>query len=468
VSLMPQPWKHPKLGTYYFRKVVPEPLRATLGRTEIRIPLIAEGATQATKNAAQAKLLYADADAAARADAMIAAAKGDAIRLTHQQVVALAGEWFRRELKEREAEPGDFDSIDHELDDMERAEERGHAATYVAFDVDELLQREALSVDEQTRAALAERIFWHKVRMLNALKDRARGSYVQPEALKDAPTWQPPKPSKPDEAPITVRAIVEQWKNEKKPGAKTAYSWPRIIKKLTDFVGHEDAARITDSDIIGWKDALLASGLGQKTIENHLIIARTLFGYAHANKRIPTNPAAGVKFKPKVDPTKKKRGFNDEEAARVLTAARNETEAHKRWAPWLCAFSGARIDEICGAMAKDVERIDRVPCLHIRLDHREAGASLKNEGSERVVPLHSAVIAEGFLDYVKTLPKNGPLFPSVTPDMFGKRGGNGSKTIGRWVRETVGITSLTSAFRRTTAGAIASRRSRPSTASGLT
>jgi hypothetical protein len=44
------------------------------------------------------------------------------------------------------------------------------------------------------------------------------------------------------------------------------------------------------------------------------------------------------------------------------------------------------------------------------------------------------------LRYVESLPKNGPLFPNITLDRFGKRGGNGSKTLGRWVREKVGIT----------------------------
>jgi integrase len=70
----------------------------------------------------------------------------------------------------------------------------------------------------------------------------------------------------------------------------------------------------------------------------------------------------------------------------------------------------------------------------------DKGASVKNKGSIRSVPLHPALIAEGFLDYVNGLPKNGPLFPSVTPDRFGKRGGNGTKTIGRWVRDKVGVT----------------------------
>jgi hypothetical protein len=56
------------------------------------------------------------------------------------------------------------------------------------------------------------------------------------------------------------------------------------------------------------------------------------------------------------------------------------------------------------------------------------------------VPVHPALIAEDFLVYVESLPKLGPLFPKLTPDRFGRRGGNGSNTIGRWVRTTVGIT----------------------------
>jgi integrase len=35
---------------------------------------------------------------------------------------------------------------------------------------------------------------------------------------------------------------------------------------------------------------------------------------------------------------------------------------------------------------------------------------------------------------------NWLLFPGITPGRFGSRAGNGTKTIGRWIRERVGIT----------------------------
>src|SRR6516164_6932192 len=85
--------------------------------------------------------------------------------------------------------------------------------------------------------------------------------------------------------------------------------------------------------------------------------------------------------------------------------------------------------------------IEGIPCLHIRLDYRPRQASLKNENSARTVPLHPAIVAEGFLGYVKTLGSNGPLFPNLVPDRFGKRAGTGTKRSGRWIRgRTVGIT----------------------------
>ena len=48
---MPEPFKHPKSGVYYYRRVVPAPLRPVLGRTEFRISL-------GTKSLREAKLKY--------------------------------------------------------------------------------------------------------------------------------------------------------------------------------------------------------------------------------------------------------------------------------------------------------------------------------------------------------------------------------------------------------------------------
>jgi integrase len=53
-------------------------------------------------------------------------------------------------------------------------------------------------------------------------------------------------------------------------------------------------------------------------------------------------------------------------------------------------------------------------------------------GGERVVPLHSALLDEGFIKFASA--KSEVLFPSLTPDKFGSRGGNATKILSRWIR----------------------------------
>jgi hypothetical protein len=48
--------------------------------------------------------------------------------------------------------------------------------------------------------------------------------------------------------------------------------------------------------------------------------------------------------------------------------------------------------------------------------------------------LHPALIAEGFLDLLSS-PKDALLFPGFTPDRFGSRAGDDTKTIGAMDRE---------------------------------
>ena len=57
---------------------------------------------------------------------------------------------------------------------------------------------------------------------------------------------------------------------------------------------------------------------------------------------------------------------------------------------------------------------------------------------QRGVPIHEALIDEGFISFVKS--KRGLLFPEITPDRFGVRGGNAPKTFSRLIREVLGIT----------------------------
>jgi integrase len=121
---------------------------------------------------------------------------------------------------------------------------------------------------------------------------------------------------------------------------------------------------------------------------------------------------ADVTFKPKRDPHKKRLPFSADDRRLILIEARG-ADPLIRWTAWVGAFSGMRLGEIVDAHTRDVMQLEGHWVFRIGVEHRET--SIKTETSLRDVPIHSAVIREGFLDYVGAL-GSGPLFPMITPD----------------------------------------------------
>ena len=70
--------------------------------------------------------------------------------------------------------------------------------------------------------------------------------------------------------------------------------------------------------------------------------------------------------------------------------------------PWLLAFTGARVEEVAQALVADVRERDGIGYLDINAEGE--GKSLKNAARRGAVPLHPALVAEGFLAYVAGLP----------------------------------------------------------------
>jgi len=239
----------------------------------------------------------------------------------------------------------------------------------------------------------------------------------------------------PAAAPLKFEAVIQGWLVEKKPNEKTEYTWRRVMKELSNFLGHDDVRRVGADDPVGWKADLLAKGLKAKTIrDSKLAPVRAILQWATDNRKIDVNPASRINIDLKARSSEKKRGYTDDEAKVILRAARTEKEPHKRWVPWVCAYTGARIAEICQLRSEDIKQIDGIWCIAFAA---EAG-SLKNVHSERVVPVHSALDDEGFLKFAASVRK-GPLFADLAPDRFGSRGGTGTKILSRWIR-SLGVT----------------------------
>src|ERR1700730_276574 len=107
------------------------------------------------------------------------------------------------------------------------------------------------------------------------------------------------------------------------------------------------------------------------------------------------------------------RGFRPKEAEKILSATlapfsdlmTPENRAARRWVPWLCAYTGARVNEMTQLRAKDVQNLNGIWCIHIT---PEAGDVKTSE--KRLVPLHPHLIEQGFLDFAQRKKGAQPLF----------------------------------------------------------
>ena len=119
---------------------------------------------------------------------------------------------------------------------------------------------------------------------------------------------------------------------------------------------------------------------------------RAILQWGVDNWKLAENPAARIVIDVRSKKTERIRGFTDEEAALILRHAAREKDPVRRWVPLLCAYSGARLSEVCQLRVEDVFRRGGVWCMKF---DPEAG-SLKNENSERGVPLYPAIVESGF------------------------------------------------------------------------
>jgi integrase len=219
--------------------------------------------------------------------------------------------------------------------------------------------------------------------------------------------------------------LISRWAKETGIRSRGIYQARLDMAKFVALIGHNDATRVTPQEIVRFKEHLGEKRLAAPTINRYLSAIKSPLTWAKENHKIATNPGAGIKYDAKGGIKVKRLGYDDDQARVILLAARRENKPYRRWIPWLCAFTGCRLDEVAGRDARDIKRVGSTWVLDI--------PEGKNEGAPRRIPLHSKLIAEGFIEYWRELPKGGPLFPDLTDGRYG-RAGTATKNIGRWLR----------------------------------
>ena len=288
---------------------------------------------------------------------------------------------------------------------------------------------------EFMRAALLERVRIMEARIAGQGGDITLRNPVLAAA---SPLAAPPPRPAPTREPLKAETLLDAWAAERRPSRATQEKYAGAFKRVGAAIKQQDVRRWTPEDVVKFKQGRLKAGRDPKTIADDVLAGGAVCRWAITNRLLDVNPFAGMAPKvsrrgePARDP------YDDDDTKRILTAARQES-GWLRWGPWLLAFSGARVGEIAEMRRRDVRKDGGVWILDIRPTVQREG---KNETFQRMLPLHPAVIAEGFLGYVEGLPADPtkPLFPALPADPRGARVVPAQSKMGRWMRGTVGIT----------------------------
>ena len=143
------------------------------------------------------------------------------------------------------------------------------------------------------------------------------------------------------------------------------------------------------------------------------------------------NPCRGLRVVDPVSARNKRYPFSDAQLDRIfghplfdlsqgIDQFSDTLEVARRFIPLIGLFSGMRQNEICQLLVEDVVETRGITCFLVRSDE-QAGKRLKTASSQRLVPLHPALIKAGLLEYHSDRMADGDarLWPRLDLDRFG-------------------------------------------------
>jgi len=89
------------------------------------------------------------------------------------------------------------------------------------------------------------------------------------------------------------------------------------------------------------------------------------------------------------------------------------------WLPILGLYTGARLNELCQLHVKDIYYQNGIYIISV--NDNESDKSIKNQHSQRIIPVHSKLVELGFIEFVGYVKQQNKerLFPQLTQDSYG-------------------------------------------------
>lgn len=472
-------------GTFVVRKAVPAELRGIVGKRELLRSLKTDSLTEA-------ELAYGSvwrefekiiAGAQATLDATVATPNVDM-----DAINVILVEWKAEQ--DRLPLPAINDltalwSIQRELD-LYRLASKPNAGIDIPnldSDIVRLLASRGVSIrpEHPQFSVIRELAIWVR-RSVFERREKGYLASMASKPLQSAPSGAPVQPVVigPQPSPWTVQSLFDEWVEKVvKPPEKERGRLDHQIKRFIEFLdGDRPINMITKTEageMLGmiaryptrrsdqlhamkFKDlitkfeegvakleteneARVAQGkpplalpqtLTRSTVEGWFLSYRRMFAHAVAHEWLDKNPFDGLDYLLTGSQSKKRRAFTDEEIKTLFSHDRFQGEAKGAdfWLPVLSLFHGSRMSELA-ALPLSAFKVGKCGQHYFDLQDQQ----VKNEGSERLIPVHPSAVEIGFLDYVAALREAGEewLFPDLDHETRHGPGHGFSRDWGRWM-----------------------------------
>lgn len=315
--------------------------------------------------------------------------------------------------------------------------------------------------DSETWQQLLKHMAQAQLRALRSMSQRLDGD--QP-----VPTPEAHPPVRAEEDIDDIDRAFAHWVTKTRPATKTIIEARSICERLKTLSGKTRISALSRAEMLSLqadegKRKVRGGNIRPQTVNKLMGLVKAIFSLACDDlltSRGIANPLRDMrKTKVKSADIIDKQDLSDEQLAALFSGP-----VHKRgrrplggageaayWMPVLGHGTGGRMCELGQLSVHEVVVRDGVVCLwltngapegvpveQLSAEEREKllKRSLKTGESRRLIPVHKAVLALGFMDYVEHLRESGAtaLFPELRPDCHGNLTGNFSKWYNRYLR----------------------------------
>ncbi|MBK6895673.1 MAG: site-specific integrase [Alphaproteobacteria bacterium] len=274
-----------------------------------------------------------------------------------------------------------------------------------------------------------------------------------------------------------LESVILAYMDEIKSGlTKRSYTEQYdCLKYLIDWlgkdyqIGHLDSAKVQEAKALlrftpkGRNKAKLTAGkalteqiqiakengleiISNSSVNKYLSYFESLFEWAKRNSYISENPFKGIRIKAEKKKARRREMFDKNEVAKIIMGLSDDNLVKNKsnyWGALIAVYTGARRNEIAGLLPDDVKQDTATGIWYFDItDEEEEGKALKTSASKRVVPVHSALLDQGFLQFVEEargkqgqVKHEGGYEPRLLYDLTYTEHEKWGRNLGRWFNE---------------------------------